>query len=426
MKKTSLLVLLMSACFALFGQAAQAQINVTTGAQTYPAGQNILDSWYFDVDFGATPVSVTVSIELTCTSTDGCIVILHDVTNMSKAANEAAWAAARPGIQIANPGTVPVTTGLIGFYGAGAQAPFTPSVVTLQGVNRFFFTVRNFTNPPLANNDITVRFTTNVGTNVTPAGGGFGASNGLFYDNWTSAPVGAAGTVGASSVYQRHYCNQVLGIHTHGSATDNVQYEMDVSFPIPAATTDVSIRGLAATGVTGSLNIELYDMNAGGGSVAQTTITIANGVADCKTITTASLSGTRKFRVIVRAGTGFGTTPAWLCNFFVTWGSNCSLLAASAQAVAATPPVQLTAPSPAAGALPAGTTGTAYTTQNFAATGGGGTPAPTTYLWSVGTGTLPPGLVLAAGPAATSTLSGTPTTAGTYNFTVRASNTATG
>jgi hypothetical protein len=60
---------------------------------------------------------------------------------------------------------------------------------------------------------------------------------------------------------------------------------------------------------------------------------------------------------------------------------------------------------------PAGTVGTAYA-QNFFLSGG---VAP--YIWSIAAGQLPPGLSLAASPPAV--LSGTPTTAGTFTFTVR-------
>ena len=59
---------------------------------------------------------------------------------------------------------------------------------------------------------------------------------------------------------------------------------------------------------------------------------------------------------------------------------------------------------------PAGTVGTAYHVNFFA--DGGVQP----YTWSIPSGQLPPGLTLAASPPAG--LSGTPTTAGTYTFTV--------
>ena len=60
--------------------------------------------------------------------------------------------------------------------------------------------------------------------------------------------------------------------------------------------------------------------------------------------------------------------------------------------------------------LPGGTVGTAYS-QTLAATGG-----VTAYSWSVVSGSLPAGLSLGS---STGAISGTPTTANTYNFTVR-------
>lgn len=61
--------------------------------------------------------------------------------------------------------------------------------------------------------------------------------------------------------------------------------------------------------------------------------------------------------------------------------------------------------------LPDGTVGNSYTTTVVAT---GGTGAPT---WSVSAGALPPGLTL---NGATGAIAGTPTTEGTFNFTVRA------
>jgi len=57
--------------------------------------------------------------------------------------------------------------------------------------------------------------------------------------------------------------------------------------------------------------------------------------------------------------------------------------------------------------LPAGTVGASYS-ATLAASGGTGS-----YVWSIGVGQLPPGLSLSAAGAIT----GTPTTAGTFNFT---------
>ena len=84
------------------------------------------------------------------------------------------------------------------------------------------------------------------------------------------------------------------------------------------------------------------------------------------------------------------------------------------------PPLKISEPSAAAG--PAGTVGTAYPGIGFAATGG---QAP--YTWTVATGQVPPGLAIHTPssyqrhtfPGADVILTGTPTTAGTFTFTMK-------
>jgi hypothetical protein len=79
-----------------------------------------------------------------------------------------------------------------------------------------------------------------------------------------------------------------------------------------------------------------------------------------------------------------------------------------------------TAPSPtplsiATSSFPSGTMGVSYSTTLVAS---GGTPA---YTWSISSGALPPGLTLSAG---TGQISGTPSSAGSYNFTIRLTDSA--
>jgi hypothetical protein len=72
-------------------------------------------------------------------------------------------------------------------------------------------------------------------------------------------------------------------------------------------------------------------------------------------------------------------------------------------------PPQIVPPS-----LPGGTDGVAYGPTTLQATGGVGT-----LTWTVSAGSLPPGLTGLPSTGSTVTISGTPTTQGTFNFTVR-------
>src|SRR6266516_3350434 len=71
-----------------------------------------------------------------------------------------------------------------------------------------------------------------------------------------------------------------------------------------------------------------------------------------------------------------------------------------------TAPLVITSPTP-----PPATVGTSYFTNLFAS--GGVQP----YTWSITAGQLPPGLALVKGSNGGTTISGTPTTKGTFTFT---------
>ena len=106
------------------------------------------------------------------------------------------------------------------------------------------------------------------------------------------------------------------------------------------------------------------------------------------------------------SGTISGTpTAAGTSSFYVTVTDNENRTATQLLGLTTTtlPPLTITTSS-----LPNGTVGTSYS-QTLAATGGSGG-----YTWSIKSGALPAGLAL-SGPGA---ISGTPTAAGTANFTV--------
>src|SRR5205085_1190613 len=122
--------------------------------------------------------------------------------------------------------------------------------------------------------------------------------------------------------------------------------------------------------------------------------------------------------LVINSGTGTITgTPAqnsagaWSATVKVTDSTQPSSQSASAGLsikISTTPP---TASSPLAvttTSLPGGTAGSPYTSTTLQASGG-----ISPYKWSLGSGTLPAGLALAAGGA----ISGTPTVAGSYPVT---------
>ena len=96
----------------------------------------------------------------------------------------------------------------------------------------------------------------------------------------------------------------------------------------------------------------------------------------------------------IQVATG-NTNASLICNTFSGWQPNRNIV--GAVQMSCTP-------------LPNGTECTTYSADIFSVEGG---TAP--FTWSVSEGTLPPGLTLAP---STGAITGTPTTAGTYNFTV--------
>ena len=179
---------------------------------------------------------------------------------------------------------------------------------------------------------------------------------------------------------------------------------------VGVTTTLTVAQGASATDVKGLLHASDADasqtltwtQNAAPthGTLAITSATAASGSADVTpggTITytpTAGYVGSDSFTVQVSDGTATATR-----SITVTVGSALTVTVGA-----------LT--------LNSMTVGTAYTSQTFSATGGN---AP--YTYTVSAGTLPAGLSL---NASTGALSGTPTTAGAYSFTIRAVDSSTG
>ena len=153
------------------------------------------------------------------------------------------------------------------------------------------------------------------------------------------------------------------------------------------------------------------------GTVYSQTLTIAGGIAPYTVTQTGALPTGLTFNATTRT---FSGTPTQSGTFNISVTATDSTLGTAATVtnaytlVIVTPTLNMT---PAAGALPGGTAGTAYS-QAFVASGG---IAP--YVYTLTTGALPAGMTL---NTTTGTLSGTPTVAGTFNFSVRATDSTTG
>ncbi|MGE0127439.1 MAG: putative Ig domain-containing protein [Blastocatellales bacterium] len=118
-------------------------------------------------------------------------------------------------------------------------------------------------------------------------------------------------------------------------------------------------------------------------------------------------STTVAFRVMINTTAANGT----IIRNGADWGAEDFVIGGKSNVVAVTVACPTITLSPAAGALPAGIIGTAYS-QTFTQTGG---IAPVAF--SVSAGALPPGLTL---NASTGALTGTPTQSGSFSFTITA------
>ncbi|KSV75556.1 hypothetical protein N185_17090 [Sinorhizobium sp. GW3] len=224
----------------------------------------------------------------------------------------------------------------------------------------------------------------------------FTASNGMAPYSYTvtsgvlpnGLTLSAAGQVSGTPDTEGVYSFDVTATDRYG-ATGTASYSLTVSVQTPIAN---------AVTLTVAANA----------SAQAVTLDITGGAATSVAVATAASHGTA-----TASGTTVRYEPAsgysGLDSFTYT-ATN-----ASGTSSPATVTVTVTAPtlalSPSAGALPAGTSGTAYN-QTFTASNG---TAP--YSYAVTAGTLPSGLTL---DGAAGTIGGTPTVAGSFDFTITA------
>lgn len=207
-----------------------------------------------------------------------------------------------------------------------------------------------------------------------------GLPPGLSINTSTGAITGTPTTNGSYSV--------TVNTTDANGVTGSVAYTIAVGAQAPVA------NAVSATVAANSTN-NLVTLSITGGSATSV------AVASTPSHGTATASGTT-----IRYTPAAGYSGADSFTYTATNGSGTS--------TAATVSITVSAPtlvlSPAPGALPAGTVGTSYS-QSVSASGGTG---PYSYTSSG----LPPGLTI---NASTGAITGTPTTAGSYNVTVNTS-----
>ncbi|MGB9456253.1 MAG: Ig domain-containing protein [Bryobacteraceae bacterium] len=242
-----------------------------------------------------------------------------------------------------------------------------------------------------------------------------------------SQPFTASGGAGASS----YTWSIVTGAPPPGLTLSNsgvlggtptnvgtYSFNVQVSSQIPGGGAVTAIQGFNIT-INAATSLAITG-SAGNGVVGNpySAVLGASGGYGAGTYAFSVVSGALPPGITLSAGGTLSGTPtaAGTSTFTVqVTSSQISSLAALPTLTATQPFTVMVYPSLAITGEPAAsaTVGVAYS-QAFTASGGGG---PSTYTWSVVTGALPPGMTFSAAGL----LSGTPTTLGTFPFTVQVS-----
>ncbi len=281
----------------------------------------------------------------------------------------------------ATPATVTVTVVTRGVAGAAsyvyAAAPATPAAPTATaGVAS---ATVNWVAPATNGSPIT-------GYVVTPTRNGV-AQSPISFDSSTTTRTLTGLTVGAT------YTFTVAAVNAFGTGTASPASSSVVPFALPGQPTIT-----AASAGTGSATLTWTAPTTGGSPLTSYVVTpLIGGVAQpAQTFPASALTQTVT-----------GLTPGTAYTFTVTATNAGGAGPPSAPSAAVTPNVS---PSLANAAPPPAEVGATYS-DPLTVVGGTGP-----FVWSISAGALPAGVTLAAGSGL---LSGTPTAAGTYPFTVR-------
>ncbi|MGD7246808.1 putative Ig domain-containing protein [Ralstonia pseudosolanacearum] len=254
---------------------------------------------------------------------------------------------------------------------------------------------------------ITVTSTAPTVTGISPSSGGTGGG--------TSVAVTGTGFTGATAVK--------FGSTNAGSFTVNSATSITATSPAGSAgTVDLTVTTSGGTSATSSADQFTYvappTANASSATVAHgsssnaITLSISGGTPTSVAVSTAASHGTA-----TASGTSITYTPTASYSGTDTFAYTASNAGGTSAAATVTITVSSATVSYAPASPAGGTVGTAYS-QSVASASGGTSP----YTYALASGSLPPGLTLSTG----GTLSGTPTSAGTFSFTVTATDSSTG
>jgi hypothetical protein len=210
--------------------------------------------------------------------------------------------------------------------------------------------------------------------------------------NISAAQIAAAGTA-AISVSANGMQSNVLTFtvaQSYSSATPQPSPLQVTTTAVPSGTVGVAYQA----GITAAGGTSPYRWSQAAGMLPVGLTLGGNGVVSGTPTTQGSYSFTA---MVTDSGSPAQTASA---TFSIS-------IAAPATSSPTTTPLSIVTTS-----LPSGTTGTAYSAT---LSGSGGTPG---YTWGISSGSLPPGLTLAA---TSGQISGTPITGASYSFTVRLS-----
>ncbi len=237
------------------------------------------------------------------------------------------------------------------------------------------------------------------------------------------------GTAGTAYTSTNFTASGGTSSYTYSISTGSLPAGMSLSTagtlsgtPTAAGTFNFTVQAKDANNFTGTQAIALT-VDAPAITVTPTTVANATVGAAYTPVNFTASGGAASYSYSVSAGSlpaGMSLSTAGTLSGTPTAAGtfNFTVQAKDANNFTGTQAITLTVDAPAITITPTslsnGTAGTAYTSTNFTASGGTGS-----YTYSVSAGSLPAGMSLSSG----GTLSGTPTAAGTFNFTVQAKDT---